>query len=62
MVAPMEHLRGHVSGCARRFTRIIVSYRMRDTEIGQPKIALVVENKILWFYISMDDICIVDCL
>lgn len=62
VVLPAHYFGSHVSGSARRLACVVRRHEPRDSEVSQPKVSLAVENQILRFDITMNDVSSVDRL
>jgi hypothetical protein len=60
MILATHDLRRHVAGRSRGFFRIVRTDLAGDAEIGDPQVAVLLEDKVLWLYVTMDDAVLVD--
>lgn len=56
VVLPTHNFRCHIAGRAGSFTGIVWCKNARNSKICEPQIALVVEHKVFWLDITMNDI------
>lgn len=59
MILSAHYFRCHVPGSTGCILCILRSPHPCNTKIGDSQIAIVINNKIFWLYVSMDDILLV---
>lgn len=62
VVLPAHDFRSHVPWCPRGILGVLSSPNSRNSEISDADVAVIVDDKILWLDISMDDLLLVAVL
>jgi hypothetical protein len=59
MILPTNHLRCHITRCTRSVRAVLRAKITGNSQVGDSRITALVQNDILRFYVSMNDIVVV---